>query len=69
METYEQLKMFMTADEIREEYVPRMTPDWPEPTSDDAPIILAHQAKVVLDGTHKVASASADTLFPVLHEA
>jgi|TARA_B110001454_G_scaffold218820_1_gene248092 hypothetical protein len=66
METYEQLKLFMTGDELRAEY---STPESNSPNrSFTEPVILSHSDKVVLEGEAVVMYAAADQLVPVLYK-
>ena len=64
MEAYEQLKMFMTGDEIRAEYEPSEM----SPNPHNEPVILSYSDKVVLDGEAIVMYADGDQLIPVLYE-
>jgi|TARA_B100002003_G_scaffold192156_1_gene181331 hypothetical protein len=66
METYEQLKLFMTGEELRDEY---STPERKSPNrSFTEPVILSHSDKVVVEGEAVVMYAAADQLVPVLYK-
>jgi len=66
METYEQLKLFMTGEELRAEY---STPERKSPNrSFTEPVILSHSDKVVVEGEAVVMYAAADQLVPVLYK-
>ncbi len=66
METYEQLKLFMTGEELRGEY---STPERKSPNrSFTEPVILSHSDKVVVEGEAVVMYAAADQLVPVLYK-
>jgi hypothetical protein len=66
METYEQLKLFMTGEELRAEY---STPERKSPNrSFTEPVILSHSDKVVMEGEAVVMYAAADQLVPVLYK-
>ena len=65
METYEQLKLFMTGEELRAEY---STPERKSPNrSFTEPVILSHSDNV-MEGEAVVMYAAADQLVPVLYK-
>jgi len=66
MEAYEQLKLFMTGNELRAEY---STPERKSPNrSFTEPVILSRSDKIVLEGEAVVMYADGDQLIPVLYE-